>query len=155
HAAVVDGGRRWSYREFNGWVNRIAHGLLRRGYGRGDALGILSRNRAEFLALYFACAKIGVVVVPANLMWKRGELGYVLGHAEVRGVVAEPEFLAELTALRDGLPALRDIIVLPVSSDSAIGALSTLDDLIDGVPATEPECLVADRDPISYLYTSG
>ena len=93
HLAIVDGDRRWSYREFNDWVNRVAHGLLWRGYRRGDALGILSRNRAEFLAIYFACAKIGVVIVPANLMWQQGELAYVFAHAGVSIVVAEPEFL--------------------------------------------------------------
>jgi acyl-CoA synthetase (AMP-forming)/AMP-acid ligase II len=155
HPAIVDGDRRWSYGEFNGWVNRIAHGLRQHGYRRGDALGIMSRNRAEFLAVYFACAKIGVVVVPANLMWKQGELAYVLGHAGVRCVVAEPEFLAQLAEVRAGLPALREIVVLPVEGDARAGPQGTLDDLVGAAPATEPECLVDDRDPISYLYTSG
>ena len=36
-----------------------------------------------------------------------------------------------------------------------VGAEGTHDDLLAGTPATEPECFVADRDPISYLYTSG
>jgi acyl-CoA synthetase (AMP-forming)/AMP-acid ligase II len=151
HPAIVDGERRWSYRQFNEWTNRIAHGLLRRGHGRGDAVGILSRNRAEFLALYFACAKIGAVVVPANLMWKQGELAYVLGHAKVRAVVAEPEFLERLDAVRDGLPALREVIVLSGDAGAGIG----FESLLDGMPVTEPECLVADRDPVSTLYTSG
>jgi acyl-CoA synthetase (AMP-forming)/AMP-acid ligase II len=151
HPAIVDGERRWSYRQFNEWTNRIAHGLLRRGHGRGDAIGILSRNRAEFLALYFACAKIGAVVVPANLMWKQGELAYVLGHAKVRAVVAEPEFLERLDAVRDGLPALREVIVLSGDAGAGIG----FESLLDGMPVTEPECLVADRDPVSTLYTSG
>ena len=33
--AVVDGPRRWSYAEFNVWVNQIAHGLAERGYAAG------------------------------------------------------------------------------------------------------------------------
>jgi acyl-CoA synthetase (AMP-forming)/AMP-acid ligase II len=155
HPAIVDGERRWTYRQLNEEVNRIAHGLLRRGYGRGDAVGILSRNRAEFLAIYFACAKIGAVAVPANLMWKQGELAYVLGHARVRLVVAEREFLERLAAVREGLPALREIVVLPDPEGGAAGQEVTLDGLVQGMASTEPESLVADRDPISYLYTSG
>ena len=54
--AVVDRDRRWTYAEFNAWVNRIAHGLADRGYRRGDALGLASGNSAEFLAVYYACA---------------------------------------------------------------------------------------------------
>jgi acyl-CoA synthetase (AMP-forming)/AMP-acid ligase II len=155
HPAIVDGERRWSYRAFNAWVNRIANGLLGRGHGRGDAVGILSRNRAEFLAIYFACAKIGAVVVPANLMWKQGELAYVLGHAKVRVVVCEPEFLGQIAAVRDGLPALREVVVLPEAGRDAGGDGVTFAALVGDAPETEPECFVADRDPISFLYTSG
>jgi acyl-CoA synthetase (AMP-forming)/AMP-acid ligase II len=75
--AVVDGPRRWSYAEFNGWVNQIAHGLAERGYGRGDALGLASANSAEFLAVYYACAKLGLVCVPINRGWRPDEVAYV------------------------------------------------------------------------------
>ena len=33
--AVVDGDRRFTYAEFNGYVNRLAHGLAGLGYERG------------------------------------------------------------------------------------------------------------------------
>src|SRR4051794_37367876 len=52
--AVVDSDRRWTYSEFNAWVNRLANGLAGRGYARGEALGLASANSAEFLAVYFA-----------------------------------------------------------------------------------------------------
>ena len=57
HLAVVDGDRRLSYSGFNGYVNRLAHGLAGLGYGRGAALAIASGNSADFLAVYYACAK--------------------------------------------------------------------------------------------------
>jgi non-ribosomal peptide synthetase component E (peptide arylation enzyme) len=69
--AVVDGERRFSYAEFNGYVNRLAHGLAGLGYERGAALALASGNSADFLAVYYACAKLGVVCVPIILV---GEL---------------------------------------------------------------------------------
>ena len=45
--AVVDGDRRFTYAEFNVYVNRLAHGLTARGYGVGDALGLASANSAS------------------------------------------------------------------------------------------------------------
>lgn len=156
HPAVVDGDRRWSYRQFNQWINRVAHGLTRRGYQRGDAIALMSRNRAEFLAVYFACAKIGAVVVPVNLMWKHGELGYVLAHSEVRAVIVEREFLDALSAAQAGSPAIRHVILLSRPGDEPAGtACIPFESLVDGMPETEPEHFVGDRDPISYLYTSG
>ncbi len=59
--AVVDGDRRFTYAGFNGYVNRLAHGLAGLGYQRGSALALASGNSAEFLAVYYACAKLGVI----------------------------------------------------------------------------------------------
>lgn len=44
------GTGRWTYVVFNKWAHRIPRQRTRRGYGRGDPVGILARNRAEFLA---------------------------------------------------------------------------------------------------------
>jgi acyl-CoA synthetase (AMP-forming)/AMP-acid ligase II len=143
--AVVDGDRRFTYAEFNGYVNRLAHGLAGRGYRRGDALALASGNSADFLAVYYACAKLGVVCVPVNLGWRPDEVAYVLGHSRARGIVVEAQLM---TALRDAIakvPEVRDIIVAP----GDLGDLCTPDN------SKEPEAFVDDRDALSYLYTSG
>src|SRR3954452_190328 len=111
--AVVDGDRRWSYAEFNGWVNRIARGLTARRYTRGDALALASGNSAEFLAVYFACAKLGVVCVPINLGWRRHEIAYVLGHSQTKGVVAEESLLDAVRPALADLGAVEVLVVHP------------------------------------------
>ena len=75
---ICDGDRRWSYRDFDAWTNRVAHGLSALGLQKGDALALMSGNRAEFLAVYFACARLGLVCVPINLLWRQHELSHVL-----------------------------------------------------------------------------
>ena len=71
-------------------MNQLAHGLAARGLHRGDALGVASGNSAEFLAVYFACAKLGLVCVPVNLSWRPEEAAYVLDHAGRGSRVARP-----------------------------------------------------------------
>lgn len=154
--AVVDGDREWTYAELNGWVNRIAHGLRVRGYARGDALGLASGNSAEFLAVYYACAKLGVVCVPINLGWRADEIAYVLGHSRARGIVVETQLVATVReALRK--TDVADVIVIPgTHAPYESGAdWTTLDDVIADTLANEPGGYVEDRDPITYLYTSG
>ena len=63
------------------------------GYARGDALGLASGNSAEFLAVYFACAKLGLVCVPVNLGWRPEEVAYVLDHSGARGLVVETQLV--------------------------------------------------------------
>ena len=100
HLAVVDGPRRLSYAAFNAYVNRLAHGLAGLGYERGAALALASGNSADFLAVYYACAKLGVVCVPINLGWRPDEVAYVLGHSRARGIVVESQLVA---AMRDAI----------------------------------------------------
>ena len=143
--AVVDGDRRLTYAEFNAYVNRLAHGLAGLGYERGAALAMASGNSADFLAVYFACAKLGVVCVPVNLGWRPDEVAYVLGHSQARGIVVESQLV---TAMQDAVakvPEVTDVLVAPAD-------LETL--AANGI-TTEPECYVDDSDALSYLYTSG
>jgi long-chain acyl-CoA synthetase len=136
--ALVDGERRWTYAELDAWVNRTAHGLLERGYTRGDALALMAGNRAEFLVTYYACAKIGVVCVPLNLMWKGAEAQYVINHSGARGLVVEEALIADA-------PEVAERFVIGGSFAA----------LADGQPASTPAVYVEDRDAVSYLYTSG
>jgi len=157
--AVIDGGRRFSYREFEGLANQVAHGLLALGYQPGDALALMSGNSAEFLATYFACAKIGVVCVPINLFWRNRELAYVLGHARVRGIVVSAQLFEQfLTGIEDG-QALRDVILIGApAAQPALPPrlrLSSYAALHQSMPDEVPRVLVEDRAPVSYLYTSG
>ena len=158
--AVIDGARRFSYAEFEALSNRVAHGLLSLGFRPGDALALMSGNSAEFLATYFACAKVGVVCVPINLFWRHRELAYVLGHARVRGAVVAAELLEQfVTGLEDG-QALRDLVVIgePGAVRDALPeglALHGYEALQRAGSAQVPRVLVEDRAAISYLYTSG
>ena len=170
--AVVDGPRRWTYAEFNGWVNQIAHGLAARGYRRGDALGLASGNSAEFLAVYYACAKLGLVCVPVNLGWRPDEVAYVLDHSGARGLVTETQLVPQVRDAIAKVAAVADVIVAPGTgadyeaepadrSWTTLAALAGLAETAGTAGATgtagaaEPECFVDDRDAVSYLYTSG
>jgi acyl-CoA synthetase (AMP-forming)/AMP-acid ligase II len=157
--ALLDGERRWTYQEFNARVNRVAHGLAALGYTRGDALGLASGNSAEFLAVYYACAKLGVVCVPINLSWRPEEAAYVLGHSGARGLVVESQLVGQLTEAVAKVSDVADVVVAPGTgaeyrTEPAGRRWITLDELAADRDA-EPEFLVTDRDPLSYLYTSG
>ncbi len=154
--AVIDGARRFTYRDLNDQVNRTAHGLSALGYRRGDALGLMSTNNAEFLVTYFACAKLGLICVPINLFWRNKELAYVLDHAAIRGMVVEASLLDQLDPALADVPGVRDIIVIGAGTPAAADRrIVPFDGLQEAMSSDEPEVQVEDRDPISYLYTSG
>lgn len=159
HEAVVDGPRRLSYRDLNTAVNRFAHALLDAGYQRSDVLALASGNSVEFLVTYYACAKTGVVCVPINLAWGPAEVEYVLGHSRARGVMVEAQLTEVVAAAAEHVDKVEDVVVAPGTGEGwgrgRSGRWQDLDSFVGDAVADEPECLVADRDPISYLYTSG
>lgn len=157
--AVVDGTRRWTYAELNRRVNEVANALAASGYSRGDALALASGNSIEFLVTYFACAKLGVVCVPMNLGWPAEQIAYVLDHCEARGIVVESQLLPLVVPALEKVPHVRDVIVAP-GPGGTVGPAGLADRAWSDIealagPDTEPEVLVGDRDPVSYLYTSG
>src|SRR4051794_1373489 len=154
--ALVDGERRWTYAELDAWVNRLAHGLTARGFGRGDALALASANSAEFLAVYYACAKLGVVCVPVNLGWRPDEVAYVLGHSRARGIVVESQLVAAMSEAIAKVPDVEHVVVAPGTGAGYQPGPGwpTLDELLAD-DASEPEVVVEDTDGLSYLYTSG
>jgi long-chain acyl-CoA synthetase len=161
HPAVVDGDRRWTYAEFNALVNRLAHGLAGLGYSRADALGIASGNSAEFLALYYACAKLGVVAVPVNLGWRPDEVAYVLDHSKARGLAVETQLVKPMQDAMAKVAGVAEVIVMPglhaaYGQEPADRRWTTVEELAETAnSAAEPECVIDDRDALSYLYTSG
>jgi acyl-CoA synthetase (AMP-forming)/AMP-acid ligase II len=158
---VCDGERRWTYRAFNEWTNRIANGLSARGLRQGDSLALMSQNRAEFLATYFACAKLGVVCVPINLLWRQRELAYVVEHSKARTLVIEADLVDRLSGDVALAPMLRDAVVIDLENNNGVsGWPSRIErlsfvELADGQSSVEPRFIVDDRAPLTCLYTSG
>lgn len=157
--AVIDGKRRMTYGELDRAVNELAHGLIARGYGVGDALALMSGNSLEFLVTYYACAKAGIVVVPISLVWRSAEISYVLGHSRAKGIVVEAQLLDALSPVRAEHPGI-EVVVAPgtVAVGDSAGPSSgdlTLRGVAAGQPRHAPEVVIADRAPMSYMYTSG
>ena len=54
---------RWTYRQFQEQVDLVARGLMGMGIDKGARVGIWAMNHAEWVAVQFATAKIGAVLV--------------------------------------------------------------------------------------------
>lgn len=84
--AVCADGTYSSFGELDARCDRAARALLAHGLRSGDAIGVLSGNRLEWLVVAVAAAKIGVCVVPLNTFYRVDELAYAIAHGDVRTV---------------------------------------------------------------------
>ncbi|PKQ37641.1 MAG: AMP-binding protein [Actinobacteria bacterium HGW-Actinobacteria-1] len=83
---------RWSYNQFDERATNLAKGLLEIGLRKGDHLGIWARNVPDWLTFAFATAKIGVVLVTVNPVYKSHELAYVIKQSDMRALVIIDSF---------------------------------------------------------------
>ena len=83
---------RWTYSEFDQRVDQLAKGMLAIGMRKGDNLGIWARNVPDWLTFAFATAKIGVVLVTVNPVYKSHELAYVIKQSDMKALVIIDSF---------------------------------------------------------------
>jgi len=135
---------RWTWREFDRDVNRVAHLLLARGLRHGDKFNLHLGNCPEFLLFWMAAAKTGTVMVPTNPVSTADEMKYILIHSEARLAITEPQYAAAIRAVAPGCPTL-----------GAVLEARPLAPLLAPLPATAPGSPVTILDEISMQYTSG
>ena len=75
--ALVDGERRWTYAALEDEVTTVARALHGIGLRRGDRVIVQLPNAAEFVSLWFALQRLGVVPVHAMPGHRRTEIGHL------------------------------------------------------------------------------
>ncbi|HEY8613397.1 MAG TPA: AMP-binding protein [Roseomonas sp.] len=124
-----------SYSGFSRDVARAAFLLrTRHGVEKGDRVAVLAANGPAYLALLYACARLGAILLPLNWRLAAAELGYILAHAEPRVAFVEPAFAETLHEAAPDLPAA--LLEIPEGEADPEGP-GTLDD------------------PVLLVYTSG
>src|SRR5215471_19244684 len=77
---------RYTWREFDDAVTRVAHGLAGFGLQPADRVGIWATNCAEWLLLQYACARAGYVLVNVNPAYRSHELAYILSRSGMKAL---------------------------------------------------------------------
>lgn len=106
HTAVVFNEHRLSFSEFNRRVNRLANALLDLGLSKGDKIATILPNCLELLEIYWAVAKIGVVVVPLSTLTRGRGLVNLLQDSDVTAVLTNRDFVDEVDAIKPDLPGI-------------------------------------------------
>jgi fatty-acyl-CoA synthase len=144
--AVTDGTGTLDWPGFTARVAGIAAQLHEAGIRSGHRVALWLPNSADYLALIFACARLGAVTIHVNTRFRSAEVGSLLRRSEARLLVTEwdfppvdfPKILAEIPA--EDRASLRLVIVRHLPADATIVA---------GIPAErlEPRAVSLDQIP--------
>src|ERR1700726_2037126 len=130
---------RATYRQLWDQISLAARGLIARGVGPGDRVGIWSPNRFEWVVIQYATARIGAILVNINPAYRTTELEYALGQSGVSFLILargfrQTDYVRMLGEVKGACPELREALVLEDGWDSLLrdGARTSEDELPAG-----------------------
>ncbi len=165
-AALIFEDEPVTYKMLNDGANRAAHFLRKRGIRNGDRVALVLLNCVEFLEIYFACAKLGAILVPLNFRLVGRELEYQLNDSAARMVLFHDAFLENIHPIRSRLKVEQDKFIFMRSDSTPPGGhqwpacpdwAEDYHRLTGDQPTGEPipERPVEFDDPLAIVYTSG
>jgi malonyl-CoA/methylmalonyl-CoA synthetase len=127
----------WTFGEIDARSDRMAQALRARGVAAGDRLAFCLPNRVAIIDLWLACAKLGVIAVPINVLYRARELAHLVRDATPRAVVTSRDLAGGFAA---GTTTW-DVDALEAEAASA--------------RAERPAVPCAADTPMALVYTSG
>jgi acyl-CoA synthetase (AMP-forming)/AMP-acid ligase II len=145
--ALVAGDERLTFADLDRVSERVAHGLVARGIGKGDRIGIAMRNCPSWVASYMGIVKAGAVATLLNGWWEAHEMEHALTLTDPKLIIADAARANRIAARCPGREILTVAIEQPVEA--------ALAEVIGGADESIPLPEVAAEDDATILFTSG
>ena len=149
-----DSRRALSFAQWDDRASRLAAALHGLGLAKGDRVGILAYNCVEWMEIYVALARAGLVAVPLNFRLVTPEIEYILEHCEARAVIVQDALLDRVEPLRGRLAAAAGRFI-HFGGDVLPEGWAGYEALIGAALARAPQVPVLPSDPWAFMYTSG
>ena len=150
HVGLRFEGKSYTYQELDRRVNSLANGLTSLGLQPGDKCILMMQSSPEFITAYYALARMGVVIIPVNFLYKSHELSHIFRDSGAKGFMGMAPFLDEPRKVLNDLPHLSIRVAAGVKQNSGFTPLEKVDgpEIFDAYPAREDHTA-------AIIYTSG
>lgn len=152
--ALKDVQRQLSFSQYNSRACLLATGLMRMGLVKGDRLAVISTNCLEFMEIYAAVAKAGIVVVPINWRLTAEDTAFIINNSDTKAVIVRDEFADKITSIAKDLPGVPEANYIYIGGDTPEG-YRNYEDVVAAGEDSEPDVRVEGKDTWILLYTSG
>ena len=155
-----DLSRSMTFRQWNARACRLANALLGFGLHKGDRLAVLAYNCVEWMEIYAAAAKAGLLAVPINFRLVGREIRFIVENCGARALIVQDDLLGPIEEIRADLPVENGKFIHFGGTATAPG-YAAYEDIIANARDTEPcdtePCAagVLAKDVWTLMYTSG
>jgi acyl-CoA synthetase (AMP-forming)/AMP-acid ligase II len=150
---ACDSRRSMTFAQWNERACRLANALTGLGLHKGERVALLAYNCVEWMEMYVALAKAGLVAVPLNFRLVGPEIQYIAEHCKARALIVQDELVERVDGLRGKLD-IPDRAWIHFGEKTPKG-WTGYEALIAGASASEPAAGVKPLDTWALMYTSG
>lgn len=152
--AVKDARGSLTFPELNDRATRLGNALIKMGLKKGDKLSVISYNCTEFVEVYCAVAKAGIVANPINWRLAPKDFEYIINNADSKAIIIGKDFLDTINGIRPKLENIPEGNYIVLGDCSPPGYIN-YEDMVSSAPNKRIDVRVAGGDPWILLYTSG
>jgi acyl-CoA synthetase (AMP-forming)/AMP-acid ligase II len=152
--AVKDLRRKLTNAQLEERANRLANAFAGLGLGKGDRVAIYAHNCLEWMEIYAACAKSGVIAVPVNFRLSGPEMRAIVEDCGAGVLLVGAELVDVVGAQRATLP-LRPSGYVQIGGDRLQPGFRDYEDLLSFGSPRRPRTRVEPEDTWTLMYTSG
>jgi fatty-acyl-CoA synthase len=154
--AVVHGHRRFTYREFQKRVHRLAGALLKAGIGKEDKVAFLCPNIPPLLEAHYAVPMIGAALVSINIRLSSQEVAYIINHSDAKAVFVDNEFAGTIKPVMQQLEKVKLLVNICDASEAKPLPGTDYETFLSGAPEGPVAIAVDDERAVATInYTSG
>jgi acyl-CoA synthetase (AMP-forming)/AMP-acid ligase II len=144
---VVAGNERLSFADVDRISERLARGLVARGIGKGNRVGIMMRNCPAWVVCYMAILKAGGVATLLNGWWQAHEAEHAICLADPKLIITDAP---RATRIAEYCPG-RDLVSLPID----LPVEKAIEQLLAGADDSIQLPDIVSEDDATILFTSG
>jgi acetyl-CoA synthetase len=144
---------RHTFAELAADSRRMARAWGELGIGKGDPVFVMLPRVPEWYVAVLGAIRIGAVPMPAPNLLTARDMAYRIERAEAVAAITDAEGATKLDAVIDGLPSVRERVVVGTSPSANGRSYADLLSAADDGPT--PGDVTAADDPMLLYFTSG
>jgi long-chain acyl-CoA synthetase len=153
--ALVFMGNEITYQKMQENIDRIAAALTDLGVKKGDRVALMLPNCPEYVYTYYACMKLGAIVVQMNPLYMPDEVEFIIKDSGAKYFVGVDAAIESFQQARKKVD-LEQVIIVRLFWTEVEGENLWYDELLQNYPPESPEAEIDPQEDVAvFQYTGG
>ena len=155
---VYSDRHRYTYRDLNRRIAKLAAGLTELGASAGDTIAVFDYDSHRYLECFFAIPMIGAVLQTVNWRLSADQIAYTVNHAEAKIIIINADFMPILDEIYDRLETVKTVVVIAenvAASDTKIKMDAEFEEMMQSASESFDFPDLDENTKATTFYTTG